>query len=92
MERKPHTGYLRHPEYDVDETNRKYDLIKGPYTCVTFDENRPDICPNCPNWGKIKSPIVLGNRYKEAETSSEDENELPSYPQPYFRGANVCIP
>ena len=87
-EKAAHRLSERHPEYDVDETNRKYDLIKGPYTCVTFDENSPDICPNCPNWGKVKSPIVLGNRYKEAETSSEDENELPSYPQPYFRGAN----
>ena len=39
----------------------KMELIKGPYRCTSFDEFNPDVCPNCPNWGKVKSPIVLGS-------------------------------
>lgn len=54
---------------------------------MKFDEFNPEICPDCPNWGKIKSPIVLGNRYKEADTSSlEEEDVIPTFPHPYFRG------
>ena len=74
----------RHPEYSEEATLQKFGPIKGPYTCAKFDEYRPDICKDCPNWGVIKSPIVLGKRYKEAEASSS----IPEYPQPYFRGAN----
>ena len=83
-EKAAHILSKKHPEYDEESTNAKFGPIKGPYTCVKFDEFNPDICPNCPNWGEIKSPIVLGNRYKEAETSSS----IPTYPHPYFRGAN----
>tara|TARA_R100001129_G_scaffold118833_2_gene82305 strand:- start:1231 stop:4026 length:2796 start_codon:yes stop_codon:yes gene_type:complete len=79
----------RHPQYSEEETSRKFGPIKGPYTCAKFDELNPDICPDCPNWGKVKSPIVLGNRYKEADTSSQKkEKDIPMYPHPYFRGAN----
>ena len=74
----------KHPNYSEEETVKKYGPIKGPYTCAKFDEFSPDICPSCPNWGKVKSPIVLGNGFKEAETSSS----IPDYPPPYFRGAN----
>lgn len=55
-----------------------------------------------PALGKIKSPITLGRRIREA---SEEDNiveapalqlpnmpvntyKIPSYPEPYFRGAN----
>ena len=31
----------------------------------------------------------MGNRYKEADTSSQKkEKDIPTYPHPYFRGAN----
>lgn len=91
----------RHPDYSQEATEKKFGPIKGPYTCAKFDEFNPDVCPNCPNWGKVKSPIVLGNRYKESEPDSEnttsyklsslDEEEvssyeIPIYPKPYFRG------
>ena len=94
-----------HPEYTARDTAKKMDLIKGPYLCVTFDEFNPNVCKECPNWGKIKSPISLGNRIKEA---TEEDNvveapsidlpdspintyTIPAYPAPYFRGANGGI-
>lgn len=91
-----------HPEYTPIETIRKMDLIKGPYRCATFDEYAPGICAGCPNWGKLKSPISLGQKVKEA-TEEEVVVEAPAlelpnapvkrytiplYPSPYFRGAN----
>jgi hypothetical protein len=90
----------KHPDYDPDETARKLEQIKGPYTCETFDKLNPGICAKCPNKGKIKSPIVLGREVQEA---SEEDNVvedvpqaipsagkqtyvIPTYPAPYFRG------
>jgi|TARA_X000001382_G_scaffold130935_3_gene127988 hypothetical protein len=91
----------KHLEYSEEKTQEKLDLIKGPYWCTTFDEHNPDVCPNCPNWKKVKSPIVLGNRIIESEEDikkalamdlPEDEEmdyKVPSkYPSPYFRGSN----
>jgi hypothetical protein len=94
----------KHPEFSIRETQKKLDLIKGPYTCAKFDEFNPDVCTDCPNWGKIKSPIVLGTHVVEAEVNEEGEYveapaidlpnapiltyPIPKYPSPYFRGAN----
>ena len=85
-EKAAHLLSKKHPEYDEEATNEKFGPIKGPYTCAKFDEFSPDICPNCPNWGEVKSPIVLGNRYKKSETSYKED--IPEYPHPYFRGEN----
>ena len=57
----------RHPDYDVEEMLAKMDGIKGPYTCAVFNENNGGICDNCPHFGKVKSPIVLGLEVTEAE-------------------------
>lgn len=89
-----------YPEYDSEEMRFKLSRIKGPYLCTRFDEYNPGVCVNCPNWNKIKSPIVLGQQYKEA---TEEENtvvvpsdepsqpaqvyKIPPYPKPYFRGS-----
>jgi len=93
----------KHPDYSPQETRKKMDLIKGPYTCVKFDEFNPNVCPECPNWGKVKSPISLGAKYMESEVDQEgnyieDESDelnpqptqyqIPKFPHPYFRGAN----
>lgn len=32
----------------------------GPCRCDTFNEKDPGICEHCPYWGKITSPIMLG--------------------------------
>ena len=66
----------RHPDYSEEATEKKFGPIKGPYTCAKFDEFNPDICPNCPNWGKVKSPIVLGNRFKEADSEGTTSYKL----------------
>jgi hypothetical protein len=88
-EKASHTLSKRHPQYSEEATAKKFGPIKGPYTCAKFDEFNPEICPDCPNWGKIKSPIVLGNRYKEVDTSAlEEEDVTPTFPHPYFRGAS----
>lgn len=89
-----------HPDYDEHDAMQKADRIKGPYLCTRFEEYNPGGCQGCPNWNKIKSPIVLGQQFKEAEPEDNivevvdpDEPEapptvyeIPSYPDPYFRG------
>ena len=56
----------RHPDYSEAEMRKKLDEIKGPYTCARFDELREGVCKDCPLWGEIKSPIVLGKRIRES--------------------------
>ena len=72
-EKAAHKISEKHAEYTPELTLKKLDLIKGPYRCTTFDENEAGICMDCPNWGKIKSPIVLGRKIPEAEVD-EDGN------------------
>ncbi len=52
--------------YDPEETDSKYDTTKHVHLCSSFDSNNPGICQDCPNWGKVKSPITLGNRVEQA--------------------------
>ncbi len=97
-----HLMSKNHPEYNTADTVKKMDLIKSPYLCDTLDEFSPGICSECPNRGKIKSPISLGSSIREA---TEEDNvveapsidlpdapintyTIPAYPAPYFRGAN----
>ena len=92
----------KHEGYSEEDTREKMELIKGPYLCTSFDEFNPDVCPKCPNWGKVKSPIVLGSSVVEA---TEEDNivevpemdlpdsptttyVIPTYPRPFFRGTN----
>ena len=75
-----------HENYDPEETDSKYDTVEYVHTCERFDENNEGVCDNCKHWGKIKSPIVLGNRIKESDPHVE--SNFPIYPKPYFRGAN----
>lgn len=53
--------------YDPDNVSRKYqeavDGGYGPCRCDTFDSKDPGICPTCPYWGKIGSPLLLGEPY-----------------------------
>jgi hypothetical protein len=90
----------RHPAYNEADMRKKLDEIKGPYTCARFDELNEGTCRNCPLWGEIKSPIVLGKRIRQSEgdvvvsapitkggVKKSEEFEIPEYPNPYFRGA-----
>ena len=96
-----HTISRDHPDYEAEDTQKKLDLIKGPYLCNTFDEYKAGVCTECPNWGKIRSPISLGKKVREA-TAEDNKVEapaanlpsapinqyvIPPYPAPYFRGA-----
>ena len=69
--------------YDPEETDRKYDTTKHVHRCSTINEHRSGVCETCTYWGKITSPIVLGQREKEGQAP-----DIPKYPPPYFRGAN----
>ena len=84
-----------HPEYSAEETDRKANETKGPYTCETFKKLNPSGCEGCPH--KITSPIQLGKEIVEAEGEEEVveiepvTNEIktytiPKYPFPFFRG------
>ena len=85
-----------HPSYSPDETERKANQTKGPYTCETFAKLNPDGCSACPNKGKVSSPILLGNEIVAAEPdapiveeTAEGKQEkylVPELPFPYFRG------
>lgn len=87
-----------HPSYSPDETERKANQTKGPYTCASFAKLNPEGCSACPNKGKISSPILLGNEIVAAEPNEEivdttpegrqEKYVVPEFPFPYFRGKN----
>lgn len=90
----------KHPGYNEADMRKKVDEIKGPYTCARFDELNEGTCRDCPLWGEIKSPIVLGKRIRQSEgevvvsapivkagVKKSEDFEIPEYPKPYFRGA-----
>ena len=62
-----------HPDYDFDDTAEKANRIKGPYLCERFDDFNPDVCPSCPLWKKIKSPISIGKETKATEFDAPTE-------------------
>jgi len=64
-----------HPDYDEEETNNKLRMIKGPYTCATFDGLRPGVCEACPHWKKLTSPISLGWTVEEAAPEQDTAEE-----------------
>lgn len=60
-----HEWSARYPRYSQEETTRKLQHAladAGPRTCSTlrFDLGADPYCRDCPHWGTIKSPIVLG--------------------------------
>ena len=91
----------QHPSYSPDETERKANQTKGPYTCETFAKLNPEGCVSCPNKGKISSPILLGNEIVAAEPDApiiektpegkQEKYHVPELPYPYFRGKNGGI-
>ena len=83
----------KHPDYDPDKTEGKISHIVGPHTCVEFDKHNPGGCHGCPNFGKIKSPIVLGREIQAADSEEvledndeEEQFKIPSFPSDFFRG------
>ena len=96
-----HVVSKQHPDYDPDETERKANATKGPYTCASFQKIDPTLCEGCPHAGKVGSPIALGAG-RVLEATQEDRTvevvlpesdkpvvyEIPEYPFPFFRGKN----
>lgn len=83
----------RHPNYTHENTEAKASATSGPYTCASFNSINPGVCQSCPNFGKVKSPIVLGSKVIQAEVKPdtktyENSDAIPEYPKPYFRGKN----
>jgi len=92
--------------YDPVATEKKISHIAGPHNCATFERDNPGGCDGCKFKGVITNPILLGKDIKEAslkdnivtEIVEDDEGNLesetyviPTYPKPYFRGANGGI-
>lgn len=81
-----------HPGYSESATLAKLDQWRsnttGPATCAKFLELRPGGCAGCPFAGKIGSPVRLGVRYEEVDTSdaapSSAATEVP-VPWPFKR-------
>ena len=83
----------KHSEYNAEETLYKASrLLDKPYRCSTFESIAPEHCADCPNKGKIGSPIVLGREIIEAEeVEAEDGFIPPKLPDPYFCSARGGI-
>jgi Domain of unknown function (DUF927) len=86
-----------HPDYDPAKTEQKIAHIEGPHNCATFERNNPGLCAQCPHFGNIKNPIMLGAEVKEAQetdyavqyvadedTGTVEEVVIPPYPPPFF--------
>lgn len=91
----------KHPNYSRRDTEMKANDTKGPYHCKTFESINPKGCDDCPNKGKITSPVQLHKRIAKAEPEdnivtlpcieiggTEVTYEIPEFPFPYFRGKN----
>lgn len=89
-----------HPGYSASVTEDKASETKGPYTCEWYKLNNPRGCEECQL--RITTPITLGREVEfapapagtyelekpEDETSVAITLSVPTYPFPYFRGAN----
>lgn len=63
-----------HPGYSESQTLIKLDQWRsratGPATCAKFESERPAGCKGCPLAGKIGSPVSIGVRHQEVDTSA----------------------
>jgi hypothetical protein len=90
----------QHPSYSHKDTENKANATGGPYKCATIEGINPGGCANCPNKGKITSPVQIGKKLAKA---TEEDNivtlpsveigkvvtyTIPEFPFPYFRGRN----
>ena len=89
-----------HPDYTPEATLEKAAETKGPYTCQWYRDNYSDGCAGCTQ--RVSTPILIGRIVQEAKATEEDtyiveapanemhpamEIAVPTYPYPYFRGA-----
>jgi hypothetical protein len=79
--------------HDQNDWQHKFDTwTTGPSLCAQLEEISPGGCNNCPHFGKIKTPLVLGRTAPAAEdftttavddTGAEIEVEVPALPESY---------
>jgi len=64
--------------YNPVETDKIASSITAPHLCMTFEKDNPAACEGCPHRGKIRSPIKLCMKVREAppEDVFEDEEDL----------------
>ena len=82
-----------HP-YDPDRMLQKLREIKGPYACTKLDTENPGVCIDCPHWGKITNPLILGRdvavdnveKLYEAPSGLGKALKRPELPFPYAFG------
>jgi hypothetical protein len=97
-------------DYDESELQAKLATLDAqdpdPYTCNWFKEKNPAGCEGCPHFGKVRSPIRLGEEVvrhiplqveiKKETLAGEvtvSKKEIPGYPFPFARndkGQIVC--
>jgi len=59
---------VRYDEYNTDaKYQQAVDGGYGPALCTTFNQKDPGICQHCPSFGRISSPIVLGEIHRETQ-------------------------
>ncbi len=73
---KFHAFSHKHPKYTEAEANQKFDRgfqEAGPRTCkaICEDLGNEAYCKNCPHFGKITSPILLGQKKKRQEAAKD---------------------
>jgi hypothetical protein len=72
-----------HPDYDPDDTREKYqarlDSGAGPTLCSTFEDYYPEVCKACPHFGKVKTPLHLGQGDPEAPAAPNNTGLPPQY-------------
>lgn len=59
-----------HPDYNPADAIKKANLTAGPHSCAQFETHNPDGCIGCPQMGKGRSPISLGQTAPEEDTST----------------------
>lgn len=67
-----------HPGYEPFETEKKRQHtlkdMSGPFTCAKIAQQSAkgaQVCPTCPHWGKITSPVQLGRPDPTTATPEE---------------------
>jgi hypothetical protein len=75
-----HEWSMPDPRYDphtVDDKAREAFTNMGPRTCAWVEqETQGEYCHTCPHWGKIKSPIVLGDKPVSSPTAGPDRDDF----------------
>ena len=59
-----------YPGYSKEGTERKATQTQDkPQSCTVFNNLNPDVCTNCPHFGKITNPLILGKVFVPAPTT-----------------------